>query len=98
MKLHIKEIAWGIDRKNGGYRERVTANESFVCEVGALPEIGVGRRNFTIDEVGADYVVFSVHYENNTSADKSWTLNKGAETSYMPRSFDGGHRYEFELK
>ncbi len=98
MKLHIKEIAWGIDRKNGGYKERVTANESFVCKAGALPEIGVGRRSFTIDEVGADYAVFSVHYENNPSADKSWTLNKGEQTAYMPRSFDGGHRYEFKLK
>ncbi len=98
MKLHIKEIAWGIDRKNGGCKTRLTANESFVCEVGALPEIGVGRRKFTIDEVGVDYVVFSVHYENNPSADKSWTLNKGEQTAYMPRSFDGGHRYEFKLK
>ncbi len=98
MKLHIKEIAWGIDRKNGGAKERVTANEAFPCEVGALPEIGVGRRNFTIDEVGADYVVFSVHYENNPSADKSWTLRKGEQSGYFPRSFDGGHRYEFKLK
>ena len=98
MKLHIKEIAWGIDRKNGGYKERVTANEAFECKVGPLPEFTAGRRTFCIDEVGENHIVLALRYENNPSVDKTWTLEKGDQTAYMPRSFDGGHKYEFKLK
>ncbi len=98
MKLYIKEIAWGIDRMNGGSSTRVTADESFPCEVGPLPEIGYGRRKFFIEEVTEDGIVLAVHYENNPSYDKSWTIQKGDSQFYMPRSFDGGHKYEFRVK
>ena len=40
MKLKIKETAWGIHRMAWGYRERVTAEESFPCEVGDVPDFG----------------------------------------------------------
>ena len=98
MTLHIKEIAWGIDRKNGGYKERETANEAFPCHVGKLLEFGRGGRNFAIDEVGEKHILLSVHYERNPAADKSWTLELGDEIGYTPRSFDGGYKYEFALK
>ena len=51
MKLKIKETAWGIHRMAWGYRERVTAEESFPCEVGDVPDFGKGKRHFTVDEV-----------------------------------------------
>ncbi len=98
MTLHIQEIAWSIDRKNGGYKERVTAKVTFDCKVGPLPEFGCGDRNFTIDEVGQAHILLSVHYEHNPSADKSWSLELGDEIGYTPRSFDGGYKYEFALK
>ncbi len=98
MTLTIKEIAWGIDRKNGGLKERVTENSSFPCELGALLEFKAGGRCFSIDEVGEKHIVLSVHYKENPSADKSWTLKKGEKTYYTPRSFDGGYKYEFILK
>ncbi len=98
MILYIKEIAWGIDRKNGGYKERVTAKEAFHCKVGPLPEFGRGGRNFVIDEASEKSILLSVHYERNPSADKSWTLEKDDEIGYTPRSFDGGYKYEFTLK
>ncbi len=98
MELYIKEIAWGIDRKNGGSSERVTAEETFPCVVGDLPEFKAGRRQFTIEEVGEGHIVLAIHYERNPSADKSWTIEKGESIGYTPRSFDGGYKYEFELK
>ncbi len=98
MKLYIKEIAWGIDRKNGGFKTRQTAKESFLCCVGKLPQFGVSKVNFCIDEVGKDHIVLSLHYNNNPSANKTWTIKKGEPAGYYPRSFDGGYRYEFELK
>ncbi len=98
MTLYIKEIAWGIDRKNGGKSERVTAEKEFPCVVGALPTFPAGRRNFSIDEVGADYILLTVHYENNPAANKSWTLKAGSTQTYLPRSFDGGYKYEFKLQ
>ncbi len=98
MKLYIKEIAWGIDRMNGGSKERVTAEEEFDCVVGPLPPFKAGRRTFCIDEVGETHIVLAIHYENNPAADKSWTLEKGNRTGYTPRSFDGGYKYEFKLK
>jgi len=51
MKLRIEERFWGISRRDGGYSERVTADVTFPCEVGAVPEFGSGRRHFFIDKV-----------------------------------------------
>lgn len=96
MKLKIKEIFWGINHRTGDRSERVTADVSFPCEVGDVPLFGNGRRHFTIDEIQEDSIVLSVHYENS-KYDKSWTLKKGEETGYMPRSFDGGYKYKFKL-
>lgn len=96
MKLKIKETAWGINRVAGGYRERVTANESFACEIGDVPEFGKGGRHFTIDEVNENSVRFSVHCAD-PKYDKTWTIKKGEEIVYRPRSFDGGYFYNFKL-
>ncbi len=96
-KLYIKEIAWGIDRKNGGSSEQITAEEYFPCEVGAVPQFGMGRRKFFIDEATDSAVTLSVRYENNPTANKSWVLKKNIKQRYMPRSFDGGYKYEFCL-
>ncbi len=95
MTLNIKEIAWGIDRINGGSKERVTADLQFDCKVGSIK---VGKGDFSIDEVGENHIVLTVHYENNPSANKSWTIEKGEMTGYFPRSFDGGYKYKFSVK
>ncbi len=98
MKLYIEERAWGIDRKNGGRRERVTEKKAVNCAVGAVEKVGFGGREFYIDEVGTDFLVLSVRYENNPSANKTWRIEKGEKVGYFPFSFDGGYKYEFTLK
>ncbi len=98
MTLHIDEIAWGINRKNGDFKQSVTAKAAFPCIVGPLPEFGRGKRNFVIVEVGENHIVLSVRYEKNPAADQSWTLELGDEMDYMPRSMDGGYKYHFALK
>ena len=96
MKLKIKEMAWGIDRKAGGRRERVTADVSFPCEIGDIPEFGKGRRHFSIDEVSETSVSLSVHCAD-AKYNKTLVIKKGEETTYRPRSFDGGYFYDFKL-
>ena len=96
MKLKIKETAWGINRVAGGYRERVTADVSVPCEIGDIPDFGKGKRHFTIDEVSETGISLSVHCAD-PKYNKTWTINKGEEITYRPRSFDGGYFYEFEL-
>lgn len=96
MKLKIKETAWGINRVSGGYRERVTADLSFPCEVGELPDFGKGKRHFTIDEVSKTGISLSV-YCANPQYNKTWILKKGEEITYRPHSFDGGYFYNFKL-
>lgn len=95
MKLKIKETAWGINRVAGGYREKVTADVSFPCAVGSIPDFGTGKRNFTIDEVNENSIVLSVHCANSRY-DKTWTIKKGEEITYRPHSFDGGYYYQFK--
>lgn len=97
MKLKIRETAWGINRIAGGYREKVTAEESFSCAVGALPPFGRGGRRFTVDAVENDRITLSVHCAD-PKYDRTWTLEKGGELTYRPRSFDGGYIYDFRLK
>ena len=96
MKLKIKETAWGIHRMAWGYRERVTAEESFPCEVGDVPDFGKGKRHFTVDEVTENSVCFSVHCVD-PRYNKTWILKKGEEITYRPRSFDGGDFYNVKL-
>lgn len=43
MKLKIREAAWGINRIAGGYREKVTAEESFPCVVGGAAPVWQGQ-------------------------------------------------------
>lgn len=97
MKLRIKETAWGINRISGGYRESVTADVCFPCELGDIPNFGKGGRYFRIDEVSKDKIVLSVHCAD-PKYNKSWALKKGEEMTYRPRSFDGGYFYTFRLK
>ena len=94
MKLRIEEIFWGIDRRDGGYSERVTADVTFPCEVGPVPEFGKGGRHFTIDKVTAKTVTLSVHYAN-PSYDEKWSIRLGGKREYAPMSFDGGYKYRF---
>ena len=96
MKLKIKETAWGINRVAGGYRERVTADSCFPCEVGEIPDFGKGKRHFTVDAVTENRSSLSVHCAG-PKYNKTWTINKGEEIAYRPRSFDGGYFYEFKL-
>lgn len=96
MKLKIKETAWGINRKNGDYRERVTAEISVSCEVGDIPDFGKGRRRFGIDEVNESGISLSVHCAD-PRYNKTWKIKKGEEVTYRPRSFDGGYFYNFKL-
>ena len=96
MKLKIKETAWGINRVAGGYRERVTADLCFPCEVGEIPDFGEVKPRFTIDEVSETGISLSVHYPD-PKYNETWIINKGEEITYRPSSCDGGHFYEFKL-
>ena len=96
VKLRIKETAWAINRMAGGYRERITADVCFSCEVGELPDFGKGKRQFTIDEVSETGISLSVHCAN-PKYNKVWILKKGEEITYRPHSFDGGYFYQFKL-
>ena len=96
MKLKIKETAWGINRVAGGYRERVTADLCFHCEVVEIPDFGKGKRHFTVDEVTENSISLSVHCAD-PKYNKTWTINKGEKITYRPRSFDGGYFYNFKL-
>ena len=95
MKLRIEEIFWGINRRDGGYSEKVTADVAFPCAEGAVPSFGKGGRCFCIDKVTAKSIILSVHYENNPSYDKQWSIRLGEKKDYTPRSFDGGYKYRF---
>jgi len=95
MKLRIEETFWGINRRDGGYSEKVTADVTFPCEAGAVPPFGNGGRGFSIDKVNAKSIVLSVHYERNPAADEKWTIRVGTKKVYAPRSFDGGYKYCF---
>lgn len=97
MKLRIKETAWGINRANGGYRKRVTADVRFPCDIGDIPAFGKGGRRFRIDEVTENEIVLSVICAD-PKYNKSWKIEKGKEILYRPRSFDGGYFYTFKLK
>ena len=95
MKLRIEERFWGINQRDGGYSERVTADVTFPCEVGHIPEFGNGRIHFSIDAVTEKTIVLSVHYEKNPSADEKWRIRVGCKKDYSPLSFDGGYKYRF---
>lgn len=95
MKLRIEEIFWGINRNNGKKIETITADVTFPCEVGKIPEFGKGNRKFFIDEVTEKGIVLSVRYEKNLSANKKWNIEVNTEVAYIPRSFDGGYKYRF---
>ncbi len=96
VKLKIQETAWGIDRVAGGYRERVTADESFPCESGDIPVFGKGGRHFCIDEVSENKIVLSVRCAD-PKYDRTWAIKRGEEIVYRLRSFDGGYFYTFQL-
>ena len=95
MNLRIEEIFWGINIRDGGSSERVTADVTFPCEVGDVPEFGNGGRKFSIDEVTNKSIVLSVQYKNNPSYDEKWRIRVGCKKLYAPRSFDGGYKYCF---
>lgn len=95
MKLRIVEIFWGINRRDGGRSEKVTADITIPCEVGDIPEFGSHGKSFSIDEVSEKSIVLSIHYKNNPSADQKWRIRVGGKKEYMPWSFDGGHKYQF---
>ena len=95
MKLRIEEIFWQINRRDGDYREKTTADVTFPCEIGAIPTFGNGRSCFSIDKVTAKTITLSVHYENNPSFDEQWTIRLGGKKDYTPWSFDGGYKYKF---
>ena len=96
MKIKIKETSWGINRMTGKYSEKTTADVTFPCELGDIPEFGNGKRHFTIDEVGEISIGISVHCAD-PKYNKTWTIKKGEEIIYRPRSFDGGYFYNIKL-
>lgn len=96
MKIQITETAWGINRATGSKSEKVTAVETFPCEVGNLPEIGKSSRRFSVDAVNEASAVISVHCADSRY-DKIWNVHKGEDFIYRPRSFDGGYYYKIKL-
>lgn len=46
---------------------------------------------------GINCITLSVHCAD-PKYDRTWTLERGGELTYRPRSFDGGYIYDFRLK
>ena len=94
MKLLIKDISWGIDRRNGNYGESEVENKTFDIKEGDVVAVGKGpvQKEFKILKVTDDMVVV----ELNSKGQKA-EIAKGTKYIHRPISFDGGHYYILEV-
>ena len=76
MKLLITEEFWSICIRTGRSSVKKTAQKTFECVVGMLPQFERGRRSFSIDEVTDTAVTVTVH-----CADEHGRLKKGSRFS-----------------
>ncbi len=93
MNIRIVEERWGVNHRTGSRSSSQTDEKVFEPVVGATLNMPIGRRKFIVDAADDIAVTITVHYENNPSADKSWTINKGESIYYRPMSVDGGYKY-----
>ena len=98
MKIHIVEECWGINHRTGIRCNTQTDEKVFDPIVGIDMIMPIGRRKFIVDAVDDIGVTVTVHYENNPSANKTWTIAKGESVNYRPMSVDGGYKYTITYK
>ena len=91
MKLLIKDIAWGIDRRSGERVENLAGEFELEVRMGALDPIGVAKKVFEVKEINED----SIRIQLGKNDER--TLPLGKTITYRPMSFDGGHYYELRL-
>lgn len=80
MKLLITEEFWSICIRTGRSSVKKTAQKTFECVVGMLPQFERGRRSFSIDEVTDTAVTVTVHCADERY-NRTWTLKKGSRFS-----------------
>lgn len=93
MTIRIIEECWGVNHRTGKLSNTQSDEKIFAPIVGTVMDMPIGRRRFIVDATDDFGVTVTVHYENNPSANKTWTLVKGESVNYRPMSFDGGYRY-----
>ncbi len=93
MKIRIVEECRGINRGTGKRSNTRTCEKLFDLVVGADMDMPIGRRKFIVDAVDDIGVTVTVHYDNNPSANKTWTIANGESVNYRPMSVDGGYKY-----
>ena len=93
MKLRIIEECWGINRRTGERSNKQTDEKLVDVVVGAVIEMPIGRRKFSVDTVSTESITVTVVYENNPAANKTHEIVKGESVLYQPMSRDGGYKY-----
>ncbi|MCR5078951.1 MAG: hypothetical protein K6B65_03405 [Bacilli bacterium] len=94
MELRIKDIAWGIDRRNGERKESEVADMTFdLVKEGPLPPVGPSRHVFIVEKIDEDRISIRL-----SSKKEPVTIKRKERYEYRPTSFDGGHRYILEVR
>ena len=101
MLLIMIEQFWGISRKDGKYRERMTGFNIRRCKVGALPQIGRSEfYRFAVREIGRGTALLEMTAKPRSGRRKPHNtvpLRRFACSCYRPASFDAGYKYKFIL-
>ena len=101
MLILMVERFWGISRKDGKYRQRITGFRIRRCKIGQLPQIGKSEfYQFAVTEVGDREAVLELAVSKRASRkkiDDKIYLKRFVTTPYHTRSFDAGYKYSFTL-
>lgn len=92
MKLLVKDIAWGIDRRTGEKLEREVASELFELDSLKTLSVGAVKKEIVVLELKEDSVLLGLNKQGKTKE-----LKVGERYTYAPMSFDGGHNYILEV-
>jgi hypothetical protein len=92
MKLLVKDIAWGIDRKTGTKSEKEVASELFELLEPQTLKVGVVKKEIVVMEIKEDSVLLRLNKQGKTVE-----LKVGEKYTHAPMSFDGGHNYILEV-
>ena len=90
MKLKITDYFWSVGNPT---RKVKTVYSSL--EVGVIKEMGE-ITTWQIDDVGENFVKLSVIRHDGVLI-REFTISKGNEAYWRPRSMDGGHEYRMKL-
>ncbi|MBQ2988096.1 MAG: hypothetical protein IKM00_02995 [Clostridia bacterium] len=90
MKLKITDYFWAV-----GCRTKKVKTVYAPLKVGPIPAMGEVTR-WQIDEVGDGFAKLSVIRHDGATI-RTFTVEKGKEAGWYPRSMDAGHRYTMKL-